>query len=108
MRSLPSSRRSSELMCRVSRSFRQICWWRSGVVNIPTVHENRFEDGIWRMRSPGARGDNGAHDLWRPEESWATGESHVNRPKNPSASGERDRARAKLDQQIAENAGLLP
>jgi DnaK suppressor protein len=32
----------------------------------------------------------------------------MNRPENPSASLDRDLARAKLDQEIAENAGLLP
>lgn len=32
----------------------------------------------------------------------------MNRPENPSASPDRDLARAKLDQEIAENAGLLP
>jgi DnaK suppressor protein len=32
----------------------------------------------------------------------------MNRPENPSGSPDRDLARAKLDQEIAENAGLLP
>jgi DnaK suppressor protein len=50
----------------------------------------------------------GAYELWRAVASWVTGERHMSTPENPSLSAERDRARAKLDQQIAENAGLLP